>query len=483
MRPHDWRLWAVLAVVLVVGGGIILVRRPSQENPEDEAQDVTTSTLEGTIRIGVVVSEWSEMPAYELLTPLAQDDINEYCVENGLNCSFEFEIASGEGTAATALQRTQDFKAQGIDLVMGYGWSSHICATINYVTFNGMVQLSPASTSSTCAEDDSNIRLCPHDSKQSVPLARLIRSWSVSDVVILQRKDSWGDGVSEWFRERFEEEGGRIAATITYPGEITGESFAPILEEVNASLSNTIEERDPGNVALLLLSFEEASQILNMSRDYQAMAEVSWFGSEETVTTQLIMEEAGSEAAAVGLFSPFPAVTRNELYERVNAAFEAGLGYELGFYDANIYDCCWILALSAIEAGTDDGDVVRTVLPEVASNYSGMSGPCTLDAYGDRDAVDYDIWGYIEEESCNSVKFGRYDCESDQVELYRSPLHPLEDIVTGEGTVYVGAVGCYDDDYAELEFLVGTAERDINAYCDLTGAPVRFRFLPYSAGG
>ncbi len=416
MRLNDWRLLAVLAMVLVVGGGIILVRRPSQEYPEGEAQDVTTSTLEGTKRIGVVVSARSEMPVYELLIPLAQDDINEYCVENGLNCSFGFEIASGEGMASIALQRTQDFKENGIDLVMGYGWSSHICVTISYVKFNGMVQLSPASTSPICAEEDSTFRLCPHDSKQSVPLVRLIRSWSVSDVVILQRKDSWGDGVSEWFRERFEEEGGRIAATITYSGEITGESFAPILEEVNASLSNTIKERDPGNVALLLLSYDEASQILNMSRDYQAMAEVSWFGSEETVTTQLIMEEAGSEAVAVGLFSPFPAVTRNELYERVNVAFEAGLGYKLGFYDANIYDCCWILALSVIEAGTDDGDVVRNVLPEVAADYSGMSGLCTLDAYGDRDSVDYTLWGYFEVEGAyQSLRCGIYSYESDDI--------------------------------------------------------------------
>jgi ABC-type branched-subunit amino acid transport system substrate-binding protein len=134
------------------------------------------------------------------------------------------------------------------------------------------------------------------------------------------------------------------------------------------------------------------------------------------VNSSSIQESSCPEAAAVSLISPIPSITENNIYLRINRAFGKSFNRSLSYNDAYVYDCCWVMALSVLKAGTDDGDVVRTVLPSVASNYSGMSGPCKLDAYGDRAAVDYDIWGYFEvdgETKC--LKCGFYNATTGTV--------------------------------------------------------------------
>ena len=432
MSPRERYALAAIMAAFIIGGGIILT--VPREPPEDEVEVTVPEEpeLEGTVRIGVVVSSEEEMPAYELLVPLAQGDINEYCMDEGLNCSFEFEIASGEGMGATALQRTQDFKAQGIDLVMGYGWSSHLCVTISYVKFNDMVQLSPASTSPVCSEGDSTFRLCPHDFKTSLPMARMIQSRNISAVVVLHRGDAWGDGLLEGFREEFESVGGNVAASIRYASETSGEGFRTCVEDANFAISETCMEVGVDQAAMLVFCFDEVIDILQVASDYPELMSITWFGAEANLgskawLTYILPESVMDEARTVSLISPFPACTDTPLYERLNETYMTEFGESLDFYGSNIYDCCWILALSANEAGTDDGDVVRNVLPEIAADYSGLSGHCVLDVNGDRDAVDYDLWGYFEVDgTCKYLRCGTYHHENDSVEWDKALMPPLK---------------------------------------------------------
>lgn len=411
MRLNDRRLWAVMAVVLFLGGGLVLFGRPNQDDHEDEAQDVTTSTLEGTIKIGVLSSTESMNPVYEFLTGLALEDINEYCVESGYNCSFEFLYTCGDGKAWVALEHTQMYKSIGIDLVVGYDWSSQLCVADFYSEANDMVLLSPSSTSPVkhLTEEDNVFRLCPHDFKQTVPMVRIMRSLGVTDVVVIQRGDLWGDGLAKGFERGFEEDGGRVQAVIRYPGEIVGEGFLPYVMKADAAIRDIAEKHGQDNAAILLISFSEDGQILEQASNHPALMMVKWFGSECTVDSSGILESSCNIAAAVGLISPIPSTAENKVYESVNQAFVDEFNRSLGYYNANIYDCCWVMALSVIEADSAEGLAVLEVLPETAGEYTGVSGNCHLDTNGDRDTVDYDLWGYFEvDDTCKSLRCGTY---------------------------------------------------------------------------
>jgi len=352
MRPNDPRLWAILATVLLLGGGLVFFGRRGQVDHEDEAQDTSHGSLRGTIRIGVLISCESLTPVYEFLTGMALNDINEYCAESGYDCSFEFVYTCAEGTGGIALEHTQMYKATGIDLVVGYAWSSHICVTTSYAEANEMVLLSPSSTSPTCAVKDTVFRLCPHDFKQATPMVRMTRSLGVSDAVVIQRKDSYGDGLAESFMKGFEADGGRVIANIRFAIETKSPDFEPYLEEADAAIRGILEEHDPGNAAILLICFSEDGQILEQASGHPALMGVRWFGSEEAVNSSGILETSRSIAVKVGMMSPIPSTADNSVYKRVNRAFVDEFNMSLGYYDANIYDCCWVMALSVLEAGS-----------------------------------------------------------------------------------------------------------------------------------
>ena len=396
MNQRNRYVLAVVIVALIIGGWIVLTSPRKVPEGDDDVTVPEESELKGVVNIGVMASHDEVYPVYEFITDMAMRDINEHCANAGLNCSFEFLLSNANGTGANALNLTQMYKNMGIDLVIGYGWSSQLCVTRTYAEANGMVLLSPSSRTPQLAQEDNIFRLCPHDFKQATPTVKMMRSLGVTDAVVIQRLDQWGDGLAESFKKEFEEDGGRVQEVIRYPGEIVGDGFLPYVKMANATIQDLAEKQGQDKAAILLISFSENRQILERASSHPALMGVKWFGIEDTVNSSSIQESSCPEAAAVSLISPIPSITENDIYLRINRAFVNEFNRNLSYYDAYVYDCCWVMALSVLEAGTDDSDVVRTVLPWVASNYSGISGPCTLDANGDRAAVDYDIWGYFE---------------------------------------------------------------------------------------
>lgn len=429
MRTQDRRFWAVITTLVFLVGGAILWKASYRPPSHDETPDRFNTEPKSikTVEIGVISPTHDQHPAYEFLTGLASEDINDWCNESGVNYRFEFFLSCANGMATDALGHTQSYHEAGIDLVVGYGWSSQLCVSDSYATVNDMVLLSPSSTSPVehLTEKDNIFRLCPHDFKQTAPMVRMMRSLGVTDVVVIQRGDSWGDGLAKGFERGFEEDGGRVQAVIRYPGEIVGDGFLPYVKKADAAIRDIAEKQGQDNAAILLISFSEDGQILEQASSHPALMRVQWFGSECTVDSSGILESSCSIAAAVGLISPILSTAENNVYESVNQAFVEEFNRRLGYYDANIYDCCWVMALSVIEADSAEGLAVLEVIPDTAGEYTGVTGNCHLDMNGDRDSVDYALWGYFEvngEHSC--LRCGIYRSGTDDIEWDESLVGP-----------------------------------------------------------
>ncbi len=76
-------LSAILAVALI----IVLIARMSLPQSNDLDIDEVKSAIRN-VTIGVIPGYEGTLPAYKLLSSLAEDDINNYCVERGLNFRF-----------------------------------------------------------------------------------------------------------------------------------------------------------------------------------------------------------------------------------------------------------------------------------------------------------------------------------------------------------------------------------------------------------
>ena len=74
----------------------------------------------------------------------------------------------------------------------------------------------------------------------------------------------------------------------------------------------------------------------------------------------------------------------SERVEKIALDYQAEVDDVLDFYDTSIYDSCMVLGLSVIDADSTNAFNVCEVLPSVAEDYVGLTGPCGLDVNGDR---------------------------------------------------------------------------------------------------
>jgi ABC-type branched-subunit amino acid transport system substrate-binding protein len=410
------------AIYLIIGSGVILLgvlagvaflSRPVQDG--EPPSDLVDETIID-VKIGVMSTTNEAFPIYEFLADLALRDINEYCNASGIDYRFDYVMSNPQGQAGNVKNITIEYHESGIDLIVGFGWSSFFCSSAKtYANETGMVLVSPTSRK-IYNMSDTVFQLSPRDSIQAKPLSGAIKSLRMESVVVIQRGDYWADTVYWAFESEFERSGGNILDRIRYPSETTADGFGEYLGEAESALSVAIGEGGIEKVGVLLLSFSESRDILRNAVSYPRLMDAIWFGTEETANDYFIKEEVGEEAAKVKLISPDTICTDTPVYERVNAAFKAEFNETLGYDNANIYDSCWILALSVIEAGTDNGWNVSKVFPGVAESFTGASGICLLDELGDRDPVEFALWGYSEVDGeVRSIRFGTYNSISDEV--------------------------------------------------------------------
>jgi len=100
------------------------------------------------------------------------------------------------------------------------------------------------------------------------------------------------------------------------------------------------------------------------------------------------LEDAGDVAAQTQLLAGFYYAPESPKKEKVVNYVKNKLGEEPDIYSLIAYDCAWVAALSILQAGVNDGEVIQKVVPYVANNYFGASGWTELDETGDRTGLD-----------------------------------------------------------------------------------------------
>ncbi len=376
----------IIMVIVVVSLGVLI---GLGSLPGEEAPGVVDEGPDYTVTLGFISATQHGLPQDTFLIRLAENDINEYCVENGIQWRFHFKITCADGQAQNAHDLTREFAENGTKLVGGYAWSSFLCsgARTTASDFN-MTLISISSTSPIMAIPDTAFRLCPHDLKQVEPLLVMLSDFDVQSIIIIQRGDAWADGIVDEFQSRYS---GTIVKTIRYPGEAT--ELGTYFERAQTAY---LEYNSTEKPSILLVSFTEASSALAQLSEYPTLYNMTWFGTDGTVNDQMILDEAGEQASKVGLLSPkLGTQALGPDFLEMNNLYKAEFGYGMDFYQANVYDCCWLMAHLVINTNTTGGATLQSSILEVASNHSGITGALSLDENGDRIYAPYTIWGYF----------------------------------------------------------------------------------------
>jgi ABC-type branched-subunit amino acid transport system substrate-binding protein len=403
LKPERKDVHLLLIILVALGGGAILMKALNYPAPEDGApsgsQEGNAEALD-VVRIGVMSSDHS-IERDTFLGEIARGDINEYCNESGIGLRFEFVYTEARFNCDSGVRLAVWYKEVGVDLVVGPCGSINLhCGLPMYARNHSMVMLSPSVDSSfwdyAFNPEYPLFRLCPSDTTQVKPLVKTIRSLGITDVIV-HLKEGGGrtrlHDIYDSFVEMFEDAGGTLDAKLTFTLNEEGpdQDFSNYLERLKSAVRRVVEEKGAEHTGILQLG-GPIYRMLSQTGPFPGLHEVTWFGIDETASSQFILERAGEEAAKVKLLSPYVGHANNSLFQKLNEAYHVEFNRTLRYYQANLYDACWIMALSVIEAGTANATEIEDILPAIASRYNGATGRCLLDENRTR-VASYDIWG------------------------------------------------------------------------------------------
>jgi len=414
----------LLVVGLAIGGGIGYFAAPPKivEKPGQTVEvTVTKAPLEGkTVKIGNIISTTAGV---ETGVPWADEicevDLNEFADKLGYDITFDILSDNAEGQAAIHLEKTQSFKAMDVNLVHGGGWSSFASASLSYVNENNILLWSSSSTSPTLRIADDNLyRMCPDDMVQAPAIAKMLWSWGIKAIIVIQRADSWADGIYNILVTEYPALGGVIAERIRYAGEVT--EFSSYLAQAESKAQELINLYGEEHVAIETISFSESVTQVTQARDYPLIYNLMWFGSDGTAMTTQHLDDAPEESDHLKIFSTYAAPGKSEKFFSLFERNVALVGQPIGYYTACSYDVYFTFLKSVLEAQSMDPKDIIPLQMKITYDTWGASGWTLLNEAGDRLASNYDIWGYgyDPEGEAEFIAYAIYDGTSGQVLWY-----------------------------------------------------------------
>jgi ABC-type branched-subunit amino acid transport system substrate-binding protein len=223
----------------------------------------------------------------------------------------------------------------------------------------------------------------------------MVWSYGVKSVIIIQRGDSWGDGVVNLFKPAWLAKGGVIAGEVVrYAAEAT--DFSNYLQTANGFAAAAIAANG-GNkekVGVLVLSFEEFPVIASQAKDYAAIYDVPYFGGDGTALSQRAMDDAPTQVNHMRVFSLQAKDPGSSLFYALRDRYQALTKQQYSAYTAYAYDIEFMIAESIIAAQSSSGKDVIPLQMGIALQTWGAGGWCQLNLYGDRAPPLFNVWFY-----------------------------------------------------------------------------------------
>ncbi len=160
---------------------------------------------------------------------------------------------SGDTSTDTATQTVKRLLAKDVDVIIGAASSGVTLSTLDLVTSNGVLQISPANTSpelTTAPDGGLYWRTAPSDVLQGAFVGSLVLEDGYTKVGIMSLQDSYGDGLNANVTKAIVEGGGEVVANVVYDPKAT--DFSADVAKIKAA----------GPEAIVLIGFDESAQII-----------------------------------------------------------------------------------------------------------------------------------------------------------------------------------------------------------------------------
>jgi branched-chain amino acid transport system substrate-binding protein len=311
---------------------------------------------------------------------------------------------SGDGTPDIAGAQTDKLLDGNADVVVGAASSSVSLSVIDKITGAGVVQFSPANTSTVLDDaktDPKNLyfRTAPSDVLQGAVLSNLLIEDGKNNIAILARQDSYGEALARETEKGIKSGGGNVVTKQLYSADAT--NFTAEVNKVAASKPD----------AVVLISFDETKKLIPqlIAKNVGPQDVQTYFVDGNTAD----YSKDFPKGTLKGVKATYPGA---ELTADFKARMQKTDPKLKDFtYGPESYDATVMTALAAIEAKTDDPTTFAPNIITISEggtecktfkdcsallekgediDYQGVSGPCDLGKTGSPTKATIGIFQY-----------------------------------------------------------------------------------------
>ncbi|MDP9444374.1 MAG: ABC transporter substrate-binding protein [Actinomycetota bacterium] len=343
---------------------------------------------------------------------LAVQDINEAGGVLGNDVRLA-QADSGDGSPDIAPSETDKLLNAGVDAIIGAASSSVSLSVIDKITSAGVVQMSPANTSTAFDNCDDNgfyFRTAPSDVLQGAVLANLIANDGHDNIAILARQEAYGEALANQVDKVFTESGGTVVEKVFYTPEAT--NWTSEVQRIAAS--------DPE--AIVLIAFNETTSIVPemVSNDIGPNNKQVYFVDGNTADYSKEFQKGTLD----GVRATYPgAELTSDFRQRL---LEVDPKLDSFTYGPESYDAAMLIALAAVAANDDSGASIARNLEAVSDegtecttfeecrsmlengddiDYQGVSGPINFNGTGSPSAATIGIFEYQPNNNFTNVEY------------------------------------------------------------------------------
>ena len=345
------------------------------------------------------------------ISDLAKQDIHGYCRENDLPYRFEFVVSNNQGLESMAFSNTVTYDTLGINLIVGHWYDDSVSNSLQYITDNDMLMISPSSSSVQLAiEEDNLFRLTPDDSRQLEITVKCMKEMGKEKVIILAENVDWAKTLVYDYRPKINMAGLEIENTIWYPSNPDQRTSA--LYQFSQKVEDAIMTYGEEKVCVYIIGWD----VLEQAIEQMSVGEVDWYGTDIFTYIYAYTGDLAKKLVDVKVLSPRPAYNKTEFHE-FSTEIQEICGLFPSIYSAAAYDACWLYAYAIFETGTTNITSIKEILPEITNGYIGVSGDCTMNEKGDKADSDYRVMGFQRThiDEAEFTDYGYYDSKTDTI--------------------------------------------------------------------
>lgn len=370
----------IILVVIIVFFGVRIASNdipPSRDKPVSPGPINVAPAYE--IRIGLIQNLMDQNDDYKEIVEIFQQDFREYLSSMDLDEVFTVKRIYVELYRDTSdfREKLDAFKAMGMNLIIGGDDEELVIEMLPHIQKNKMILLSPAVTINRSLMPSSNFfSLIYNEPDQKEKIAQAILDDGYIAAVILQTEmntKSWNREISDSFVEH----GGVIIARKTSSASLV---------EIETLVQDAMTSFSPKELVIIRVGSLDLTHDL---RGYPTLANLTWITFGEPESYHASWWDEYGEGFSIKWVRPIPGSTSK--WEDVNERFYSRTRRYLNAELSNVYDGCWVFALSFLETNSYIADQNMEWIPRVALGYEGLTGNATFNSEGDRANIQYEV--------------------------------------------------------------------------------------------